>query len=56
MITNKIRIKKTQKPKYYDYIVTIMNRAELLLTKKELLDLYDNITELMIEDEELWER
>ena len=56
MINNKIRIEKIQKPKHYDYTVTVMNRVELLLTKKELLCLYDNITELIVDDEEFWEK
>lgn len=40
----------------YDYIINIMGSHKALLTKEELKKLYDDITELTIDDDELWER
>lgn len=37
----------------YPYSISYMNREDVLLTRMELLDLYDQITQIIL-DEELW--
>ena len=55
MTDKKITIKKYD-GKIYDYTINIMNSTTVLLTNKELLKLYNDITELMTDDEDLWTR
>ena len=55
MTDKKIKITKHD-GNIYNYEVTIMNSYKALLTKDELCRLYDDITDLIILDEELWER
>ena len=41
--------------KMYPYSISYMNREEVLLTEKELLNLSEQINEIIINDE-LWEK
>ena len=53
MADKKITIKEYD-GNFYDYTITIMNSTLVLLTKKELLNLYYDITDLITDDEDLW--
>ena len=37
----------------YPYSISYMNREEVLLTNKELIDIYNQIADYICEDEEL---
>ena len=55
-MSNKIDVIRIEDGKMYDFVLSVMGREEVLLTKKELMDLYDSITNLMVDDESLWEK
>ena len=52
---DKVKINKRNTP-MYPYSIEYMGREEVLLTTEELLDLYHQIGEIIIENEELWEK
>lgn len=48
----KIKIKERNN-KMYPYSITYMGREEVLLTDKELMELYQQITDIIVNNEEL---
>lgn len=42
-----------QKGKFYNYTINVMGREAVLLTDKELIELYQNITDIIVNKEEL---
>lgn len=48
----KIKIKQRNN-EMYPYSITYMGREEVLLTNEELIDLYQQITDIIVNNEEL---
>lgn len=48
----KVKVNK-RKNRMYPYSISYMNREEVLLTNKELIDIYNQIADYICEDEEL---
>ena len=50
----KVKLRK-RADKFYPFSISIMGQENVLLKENELLDLYEQITEMII-DNELWEK
>ena len=51
----KVKLRK-RVDKFYPYSIAIMGQESVLLKEKEFLDLYEQMTEIIIDNEELWEK
>lgn len=49
----KIKLNKME-GRFYEYSISIMGQEQVLLTRAELMILYDKITDMIVDDEELW--
>lgn len=50
---NKITVKRID-GKFYEYELVAMGREVALLTRKEFIQLYNDMTDFIVDDEELW--
>ena len=50
----KIKIKK-RKNNMYPYSIMLMGQEQVLISEQELFDLYDQITDILIDNENYWE-
>lgn len=51
----KVKVSK-RADKFYPYGISIMGQDRVLLKEKELLELYEQITDMIIDNENLWEK
>lgn len=49
----KIKLNKME-GRFYEYSISIMGQEQVLLTRAELMILYDKITDMVVDDEEFW--
>lgn len=50
----KVKLEKRE-GNFYSYSIKIMGQEQVLLTETELLDLWNQMNEIIIDNEKLWE-
>ena len=53
IMMEKVKIER-MKGKFYEYSISAMGREVVLLTRAEFLQLYGQMTDLIVDDDEMW--
>lgn len=52
-----IKVKLSKRAdKFYPYSISIMGQEQVLLKEKDLMNLYEQINDIIIDNEELWRK